>query len=77
MTTRRRNVIAIYIAKVRITLNCFLGARWGKRVALGVEPLEIEQWLQAAKKEEGQENPTVDKMRRVMSLATKAECGTG
>jgi hypothetical protein len=39
--------------------------------------LEIEQWLQAAKKEEGQENPTVDKMRRVMSLATKAECGTG
>lgn len=47
-------------------------SRWGKRVALGIEPLEIEQWLKAVKKEEGLENPTVDKMRRVMSLVYKS-----
>ena len=42
--------------------------RWGKRVALGVEPLEVEQWLKALKREEGLANPTLDRMRRVMSL---------
>jgi hypothetical protein len=46
--------------------------RWGKRVALGIEPLEIEQWLKAVKKEEQLENPTVDKTRRVMSLVYKS-----
>lgn len=46
--------------------------RWGKRVALGIEPLEIEQWLTAVKKEEQLENPTVDKTRRVMSLVYKS-----
>jgi hypothetical protein len=34
--------------------------------------LEIEQWLKAVKKEERLENPTVDKMRRVMSLVYKS-----
>jgi len=46
--------------------------RWGKRVALGIEPLEIEQWLKAVKKEGQLENPTVDKTRRVMSLVYKS-----
>jgi integrase len=46
--------------------------RWGKQVALGIEPLDIEQWLKAVKKEEQLENPTVDKMRRVMSLVYKS-----
>jgi hypothetical protein len=46
--------------------------RWGKRVALGIEPLEIEQWLKAVKREEQLENPTVDKIRRVMSLVYKS-----
>src|SRR5258708_22788099 len=46
--------------------------RWGKCVALGIEPLEIEQWLKAVKKDERLENPTVDKMRRVMSLVYKS-----
>jgi integrase len=46
--------------------------RWGTRVALGIEPLEIEQWLKAVKKEERLENPTLDKMRRVMSLVYKS-----
>src|SRR6266568_2062047 len=45
--------------------------RWGKRVALSVEPLEIEQWLKALKREEGLENPTLDKMRRLMTLVYK------
>jgi len=45
--------------------------RWGKRTALGIEPLEVEQWLKAIKREEGLENPTLDKTRRVMSLVFK------
>jgi hypothetical protein len=46
--------------------------RWGTRVALGIEPLEIEQWLKAVKKDERLENPTLDKIRRVMSLVYKS-----
>jgi integrase len=45
--------------------------RWGKRAALGIEPLEIEQWLKAIKRDEQLENPTLDKTRRVMSLVFK------
>ena len=42
--------------------------RWGNRVALSVEPLEVEQWLTSLKGQEGLANPTLDKTRRVMSL---------
>jgi integrase len=45
--------------------------RWGKRTALGLEPLEVEQWLKAIKQDEGLANPTLDKIRRVMSLVFK------
>jgi integrase len=45
--------------------------RWGKRPALSLEPLEIEQWLKALKQDEGLANPTLDKLRRVMSLVFK------
>jgi hypothetical protein len=45
--------------------------KWGKRDALGIEPLQVEQWLKALKVEEGLENPTLDKTRRVMSLVYK------
>ena len=45
--------------------------RWGSRTALGIEPLEIENWLRAIKREESLENPTLDKIRRVMSLIYK------
>ena len=45
--------------------------RWGNRIALSVEPLEVEQWLKALKREEGLANPTLDKMCRVMSLVYK------
>src|SRR5437660_1995901 len=44
---------------------------WGKRDALGIRPLQVEQWLKALKVEEGLENPTLDKTRRVMSLVYK------
>ena len=42
--------------------------RWGSRIALGIEPLEVEQWLKALKREEDLANPTLDRVRRVMSL---------
>ena len=42
--------------------------RWGNRIALGIEPLEVEQWLKELKSEEGLANPTLDRIRRVMSL---------
>ena len=43
--------------------------RCGNRVALSVEPLEVEQCLNVLESvEEGLANPTLDKMRRVMSL---------
>jgi len=45
--------------------------RWGNRVALSIEPLEIENWLRAVKRDECLENPTLDKARRVMSLVYK------
>ena len=45
--------------------------RWANRIALGIEPLEVEQWLRALKKEEELANPTLDKTRRVMSLVYK------
>ena len=43
----------------------------GNRIALGIEPLEVEQWLRTLKKEGELANPTLDKTRRVMSLVYK------
>jgi hypothetical protein len=45
--------------------------RWGNRPPLEVEPLEIMQWLRVSKRMENLENPTVDKIRRVMNLVFK------
>jgi hypothetical protein len=53
-------------------LNNRLIPRWGNRPALEVEPLAIMQWLKATKRMENLENPTVDKIRRVMNLVFKA-----
>ena len=52
-------------------LNNRLIPRWGNRPALEIEPLEIMQWLKASKRMEDLENPTVDKIRRVMNLVYK------
>lgn len=51
----------------RVLLNRIL-PRWGHRIALGIQPLDVEEWLTAVKKEEALANPTLDKLRRVMSL---------
>jgi integrase len=42
--------------------------RFGKRVPQSIEPLEVERWLKELKKAEGLQNPTLDKIRRVMNL---------
>jgi integrase len=45
--------------------------RWGNRIALSIEPLEVEQWLKDLKREKCFANPTLDKTRRVMSMIYK------
>ncbi|PYX53476.1 MAG: hypothetical protein DMG76_25645, partial [Acidobacteria bacterium] len=54
----------------RILRNRLL-PKWGHRIALGIEPLEVEQWLKDLKREKRFANPTLDKTRRVMSLVYK------
>jgi hypothetical protein len=44
----------------RHIVNDFLIPRWGKRIAVGLKPLEVEEWLKAA-------NPTCAKVRAVMA----------
>lgn len=45
---------------------------WGRRLALSIEPLEVESWLRALKREEHLANPTLDRLRRIMSLVYKS-----
>ena len=45
--------------------------RFGGRAPLSIEPLEVERWLKELKKTENLKNPTLDKIRRVMSLVYK------
>lgn len=59
------------VAGYKRVLRNRLLPRWGKRFALSIEPLEVEEWLAAVKQEEQLENPTLDRMRRVMSLVYK------
>jgi hypothetical protein len=42
--------------------------RWGERIVVGIEPLEVEEWLKALKVEEDLANPPLDRMRQVMSM---------
>lgn len=52
-------------------LNNRLIPRWDKAVALDIQPLDVKQWLKASKRQENLENPTVEKIRRVMNLVFK------
>jgi integrase len=52
-------------------LNSRLIPRWDKAVALDIQPLDVKQWLKASKRQENLENPTVEKIRRVMNLVFK------
>jgi integrase len=55
----------------RRILNKRVIPRFGKKSPLAIEPLEIERWLRDLKKTESLENPTLDKVRRVMNLVYK------
>ncbi len=49
---------------VQHVIEHYLIPRWGDRLALEIQPLEIEQWLRSLPLA----NPTKDKLRRVMSI---------
>ena len=59
------------VAAYKRVLRNRLLPRWGKQIAVSIQPLEIEGWLSKVKHNESLENPTLDKMRRVMSLVYK------
>ena len=46
--------------------------KWARRIALSIEPLEVEKWLKELKRELNLENPTLDRQRRIMSLVYKS-----
>jgi integrase len=52
-------------------LDSRINPRWGSEPALAIEPIEVELWLKQLKNVEGLQNPTLDKIRRVMSLVFK------
>jgi integrase len=60
------------ISGYKRNLRLYILPRWGKRVALGIEPLEVEQWLKTLKREKNLQNPTLDKQRRLMNLIYKS-----
>jgi integrase len=60
------------IAGYKRNLRRHIQPKWAKRVALGIEPLEVEQWLRGLKREHSFENPTLDRLRRIMSLVYKS-----
>lgn len=49
----------------------YLVPRWETEIASRIEPLEIEQWLKILRRKEGLANPTLHKIRQVMSLVYK------
>jgi integrase len=60
------------IAGYKRNLQRHILPRWGRRVALGIEPLEVEAWLKSLKREEHLANPTLDRLRRIMSLVYRS-----
>jgi integrase len=55
---------------VKHYIDDYLLPRWGKSVALDIQPLEIESWLGSLPRS----NPTKDKIRRIMSIVyTRAQ----
>jgi integrase len=51
--------------------NDFLIPRWGRNIAVGIKPLEVEKWLRALREEDGLANPTCAKVRAVMACVHK------
>lgn len=56
------------VERYRQILDNRLIPRWGKLPAVDIQPLDIMAWLKASKRKQNLENPTVDKIRRVMNL---------
>jgi integrase len=46
--------------------------RWGKEVAISIKAHQIADWLRAVQLSENLANPTLDRIRRVMSLVYKS-----
>jgi integrase len=59
------------IAAFRRTLVHRLIPRWGKEVAINIRAHQICDWLKAVQLSEDLANPTIDRIRRVMSLVFK------
>jgi integrase len=55
----------------RHIIHDFLIPRWGKNIAVSIEPLDVEKWLKALRDEEGLANPTCAKVRAVMACVYK------
>jgi integrase len=55
----------------RHIVNDFLVPRWGKKIAVSLKPLEIEEWLKALHTELEFSNPTCAKVRAVMACVYK------
>lgn len=60
------------IAGYKRNLRRHIVPKWGRRVALSIQPLEVETWLKALKREEHLANPTLDRLRRIMSLVYRS-----
>jgi integrase len=55
----------------RRILNKRVIPRFGEKSPMSLEPLEIENWLRELKTTKNLQNPTLDKIRRVMNLVYK------
>jgi integrase len=55
----------------RHIVHDFLIPRWGKNVAVGIKPLDVENWLKSLREELGYANPSCAKIRAVMACVYK------
>ena len=55
----------------RHIVHAFLTQRWGKNIAVGVRPLEVDKWLKALHEDRKLANPTCAKIRAVMACVYK------
>jgi len=70
MQNGMKKLAATTLYTVKHYLDDYLLPRWGKSVALDIQPLEIEGWLGSLRRS----NPTKDKIRRIMSsVYTRAQ----
>lgn len=55
----------------RHIIHDFLIPRWGKNVAVGIKPLDVENWLKSLREELGYANPSCAKIRQIMACVYK------